>query len=186
VSGAAGWKSLGKRALADHRIFRLEEERYESPRNTHVIDAVVLHAPDWVNVIALTPGRQCVMIRQFRFGTAAVHWEIPGGMIDPGEQPLTAAMRELREETGYVAARWSALGSVAPNPAFQSNRLHTFLAEDAALEGQQELDASEDIAVQLVPEAELDGMLARGTIDHALVAVAFHKLDLHRRGLRIG
>ena len=150
-----------------------------------MIDAVVLHAPDWVNVIALTPQRACVMIRQFRFGTGAVHWEIPGGMIDPGEQPLAAAMRELREETGYVSARWVGLGSVAPNPAFQSNRLHTFLAEAALLEGGQELDPSEDISVQLVPESELDGMLASGTIDHALVAVAFHKLDLLRRGLEV-
>jgi len=184
VSGSdARWRRLGTRSLGDHRIFHLDEERYESERNTHVIDAVVLRSPDWVNVIALTPERACVMIRQFRFGTAAVHWEIPGGIIDPGESPLTAAVRELREETGYTAPRWTALGAVAPNPAIQSNRLHTFLAQDAVLAGGQELEPSEDIAVHLVAERELDGMLGSGAIDHALVAVAFHKLDLHRRGL---
>jgi 8-oxo-dGTP pyrophosphatase MutT (NUDIX family) len=122
------------------------------------------------------------MIRQFRFGTASEVLEIPGGMIDAGESPLAAAMRELREETGYAASRWTALGSVSPNPAIQSNRLFIYLAQDAERVGEQEQELSEDIAIELVPEAQLDGMLARGAIDHALVAVAFQRVDLLRRG----
>jgi 8-oxo-dGTP pyrophosphatase MutT (NUDIX family) len=186
VADPTAWKRLGARELSQHRIFRLGEVRYESPRNAHTIDAVVLDAPDWVNIIAVTPEQACVMIRQYRFGTASMVLEIPGGMIDESEPPLTAAVRELREETGYEAARWTSLGSIAPNPAFQSNRLHMFLAEGAVLAGEQQQDPSEDIAVELISLKAVDEMLAAGHVDHALVAVAFHKLNLLQRGYRVG
>lgn len=176
----APWKKLDARLVSKHRIFDLYNERFVSPRTGHEVDAVVLQAGDWVNVIARTADGACVMIRQFRYGNERETLEIPGGMIDPGEAPLTAAKRELREETGYVAERWTALGSSAPNPAFQRNRLYTFLAEDAVYEGEQEQDSEEDIAVELMSEAEVEQCIASGELDHALVVVAFHKLALFR------
>ena len=182
---AGRWRRLDSVPLGDYRIFSLRRERYESPRNGHTIGAVVLDAPDWVNVIALSDGGECVMIRQFRFGTDSITLEIPGGMIDAGEAPLDAAVRELREETGHTAERWTALGSVAPNPAFARNRLHTFLAEGCRRVGELQQDESEDIEVVSVPVAEIDGLIARGMIEHALVVVAFHKLQLLQRGLTL-
>jgi 8-oxo-dGTP pyrophosphatase MutT (NUDIX family) len=176
------WRRLGHRLIGDHRIFKVIEERFESPRNGHRMDAVVLEADDWVNVIAMTAARECVLVRQYRFGSDALSLEIPGGVIDPGESPLMAAERELREETGYAAERWTALGSIAPNPAFIRNRLFSFLAEGCTRAGAQEQDAGEDIEVVLVPESQLDGMLARGELDHALVWIALLKMSLHARG----
>ncbi|MET0390925.1 MAG: NUDIX hydrolase, partial [Polyangiales bacterium] len=149
------WKPRGTPVVADHGIFRVSQQPFESPRNGNVVDAVVLHAPDWVNIVAFTHERRCVLIHQYRFGTGKVTLEIPGGIVDPGESPLTAAVRELREETGYHAERWTSLGSIAPNPAFQNNRLHTFLAEEASWVGAQEQDETEDIAVELIPEADI-------------------------------
>ena len=178
----APWKKLDSRMIGDMRIFKLLKERFESPRNGHTLDATILDTPDWVNVIALVEGGECVMIRQYRFGSDTLTLEIPGGMVDPGETPLTAAKRELQEETGYAAARWSALGSVAPNPAFMRNRLHTFLAEGCERVGEQQQDTSEDIEVMLVSELRLDDLVAQGQIDHALVVITFHKLALLRRG----
>jgi 8-oxo-dGTP pyrophosphatase MutT (NUDIX family) len=176
------WRKHSTARIGNYNIFELLRETVESPRTGRTLDAVVLDSADWVNVLAFTEAGQCVLIRQYRFGNERVTLEIPGGMIDPGESPLAAAARELREETGYGASRWTSLGECAPNPAFQRNRLHTFLAEGCERVGAQEQDPGEDIEVVLADEAALDASVRSGEIDHALVLVAFYKWALHRAG----
>ncbi len=176
------WKKHSAALRSDHRIFQIVAEHFESPRTGKMLDATIVVAPDWVNVVALTDAGQCVLVRQYRFGTDLVTLEIPGGIIDPGEAPRAAAERELREETGYAAERWTPLGSIAPNPAFERNRLYSFLAEGCTRVGVQQQDELEDIEVVLVPEASLDQLVAEGELDHALVVVALQKLTLLRRG----
>lgn len=146
----------------------------------------MIEATDWVNVVALTPEENVIFVRQYRLGRGEVTLEIPGGMIDGAESPAAAAERELREETGYQAARWTALGAIDPNPAIQTNRCHLFLAEGCRRTAEVHLDEREDIAVQELPLAEVPRMLADGSISHALVAVAFQRLELLRRGLLPG
>jgi 8-oxo-dGTP pyrophosphatase MutT (NUDIX family) len=176
------WERLSSEVLHSFKIFALRTERYVSPRTGQSVPVVVLECGDWVNVVALTPAQEVVMIRQFRFGTGQVTLEIPGGIIDPGETPLDAARRELREETGFEAARFTSLGAIAPNPAIHRNRLHCFLAEDCRLSAVQDQDPGEDIHVELLPLARVDALLASQEIDHALVAIAFQKLALLRAG----
>jgi ADP-ribose pyrophosphatase len=175
------WKKLGAESIGNFKIFELQREKYVSPRTGETLNATIIAAADWVNIVALTRAGECVLIRQFRFGTELMTLEIPGGMIDPGEAPLVAAQRELREETGYVAERWTSIGRFAPNPAFQRNYLHTFLAEGCAHEGELVQDPGEDIEVLLMSQAQVQAALADGSIDHALVVIAFHALELHRR-----
>jgi 8-oxo-dGTP pyrophosphatase MutT (NUDIX family) len=163
-------------------VFNLLREEFVSPRTGAVIDATVIDSPDWVNVIPLTHDGQVVLIHQYRFGPQSSVLEIPGGLIDPGELPAEAARRELREETGYACERVLSLGSVSPNPAFIRNRLHCFVAEGCVLEGEQEQDPGEDIRVELVPFAEIDSIIVRGGLDHALVQIAFQRLALLRAG----
>jgi 8-oxo-dGTP pyrophosphatase MutT (NUDIX family) len=176
------WKNISSEELADYHIFKLRRETRRSPRTGAEYSFFVLHTPDWVNVIPLTPEGKVVMIHQFRQGTAVKTLEIPGGMVDDGESdPSEAARRELLEETGYVAAELIHIGTVDPNPAFLDNQCHTYLALNARWQQSPQFDGSEDIAVEEVPLAEIAGLIGNGRITHALVVAAFYHYENYRQ-----
>jgi 8-oxo-dGTP pyrophosphatase MutT (NUDIX family) len=147
-----------------------------NPRTGEALDRLVLESPDWVNVVALTPDRELVCVRQFRSGTAAIELEIPAGLVDEGESHREAAERELREETGYTSTRWSYLGASAPNPAFLDNLCHHWLAHSAAATHELQLDAGEDISVELHALREASRLVADGVLRHALVVSALARV----------
>ena len=165
---STGWRTLRRGDERDLTILRIREDLLEDPRGrTH--PRVIISAPDWVHVLALTVGGEAVLVRQFRAGIHADTLEFPGGMVDPGEDPARAAARELEEETGFVAARWTSLGTCYPNPALQTNRLHTFVAHDCRKTAEPRLDPGEDTRVELVPATSLRSRVAAGEIVHGLV-----------------
>ncbi|MDF1799457.1 MAG: NUDIX hydrolase [Planctomycetota bacterium] len=163
--------------VARHRIDRLRH-----PRSGVEFDRTVLEVPGWVNIVARTrpsddhPAGQLVVVRQFRFGTGRMSVEIPGGVIDPGEEHRTAALRELREETGHTSDRWTYLGSVEPNPAFLTNVCHHWLAEDCEATHALDLDPGEDIAVELIDWPDVAARVHDGTLAHTLVVSALARV----------
>lgn len=178
------WK-LGTRSPgADYAIFKTLFVEGTHPRAAKPKRFSCIECVDWVNVIALTPDDKVVLVRQYRVGNDTVAIEIPGGMVDEGESPRLAAVRELEEETGYTSKSWHTLGCVAPNPAIFNNKLWSFLALDATPSGNQQLDSSEVIDLDLVPLAEVHQMLLDRRIDHALVVDAFAHLAFRLGGLR--
>ena len=177
------WRTLATRTVAKTPIFQLDAHRRVSEHSGREGEFVTLSCADWVNVVAITPADEVVLIEQFRHGTARSTLEIPGGMVDPGDRdPAVAAARELREETGYVAKTLVHLGTVEPNPAIMGNLCHTFLAEGAERTAEVELDAHEEIEVLTVPAGELEALVRAGRIRHAMVISALHFWELHRRG----
>jgi ADP-ribose pyrophosphatase len=166
----------------DYGIFRTRFVRARHPGTGEGRRFVALDCADWVNVVAFTPDDRIVLLRQYRLGAEKVCLEIPGGLVDPGESAADAAVRELREETGYQARSWHRLGEVRPNPAIQGNRLTTFVALDATPSASAEPDDGEVLAVETAALAEVEAMLRDGRIDHALVAVAFGQLLLAAGG----
>jgi len=172
------WPVVSSNRVISTRIFDLRTDRALNPRTGRAHDFTVLESTDWVNVIALTPAREMVLIRQYRFGTGQVTLEIPGGLIDPGDTPAGAAVRELQEETGFRPGRVREIGRVRPNPAFLNNTCYTFLVEDALRDGPARLEPAEDIAVELAPLEAIPELVRSGRIDHALVLNAFFWLLL--------
>ena len=166
------FERLSSEVVLETAIFTVREDRARHPRSGREGRYLVLDQPDWVNVIALTPDDRIVMIRQWRHGTRAVELEVPAGIVDPGEQPLEAAIRELREETGYAPGAIEVVGAVAPNPAYQANTCHTFVATGCTRVADQDLDPGEDIEVELLTRDELDAAIASGELRNAQVICA--------------
>lgn len=167
-------------------VFSIRQHEARSPRTGRTAPFLVLDTADWVNVIARDGHGHVVMVEQYRHGTDSVTLEIPGGIVDPGEDAVTAALRELAEESGYrpaPGATITAIGCVEPNPAIQSNRCTTVLV-DPVLPGQAAPDPLEDIVVHLVDEAALGPLVARGVITHGLVVAALTHLHLYESGAR--
>jgi 8-oxo-dGTP pyrophosphatase MutT (NUDIX family) len=166
------WKRTGGERAVDFDVFRVVRFTARSPRTGEERPFSVIETSDWVNVVALTPAGEVVCVRQFRHGIGAVTLEIPGGVVDDGEDPAAAAVRELREETGFEGAPPSRLGCVEPNPAILSNRCHIYLVRDAARRVEPALDPGEDIETVLVPLEDVQAAARDGRIRHALVLCA--------------
>ncbi|MBL9021205.1 MAG: NUDIX hydrolase [Myxococcales bacterium] len=127
---------------------------------------------DWCVAVARDVDGRWVLVEQHRHGVDAVTLEPAGGIIDRGEDPGAAAMRELEEETGYRGERAVPLGFVHPNPALSSNRSFAFLVDRVVKVREPDQAPDEETHVVLLDDAALDEALEGGRITHALAVVA--------------
>jgi 8-oxo-dGTP pyrophosphatase MutT (NUDIX family) len=179
------WQKLRSKPVGDFRIFTVRSDEKISPRTGKTHDFYIIDCVDWVNVLALTPGRELVMVEQYRHGSNTVELEIPGGIMDAADSsPLETGVRELREETGYEGDDARVIGGVFANPAIMSNTSHIVLVENCQPKHPVQFDSGEDLATRLVPVAEMPKLVAEGKIRHPLVVVALYHFELWLRGLR--
>lgn len=163
-------------------IFNLlhRKMKLQSTEESSVGDFYVLEAPEWINVIPLTTENEIILVEQYRYGTQEPTLEIPGGMVDAGENPLLGAKRELLEETGYESDTWKSLGKVSANPAIMTNYTHMYVAEDCTWTGSENPDTHERINVHKMPVEDFLGLVADGTVHHAIVLAAVARYLLRR------
>ena len=178
----APWKVLESEYVARKPWFTVRVDRVELPTGAVIPEYWVSEYRPWVNVVAVTPEDQVLLIRQYRHGLGQVHYELPAGTTDPGETSLeAAAQRELLEETGYGGGRWSPFMTLSANPALQNNLTYTFLAQDVERLAAPQTEASEDLRLHLTPARDIEGLLDGGEVVQALHAAPLAKFLLKRR-----
>lgn len=176
-SPPARWIRGEDRSLLKTRIYTVRASKFRHPQREGEKEFFVIDPPDWAMVVPITADGELVMVRQYRFGIEQLSLELPGGVIERGEDPRTAAVRELREETGYAGDEAVLLGSVHPNPAIQSNRAHVVLVPNVTLQAEIKWDEDEELALELIPVAEVLERARAGEITHALMLNALFLLE---------
>jgi ADP-ribose pyrophosphatase len=167
------WPLISSQPVSDHGLFQLTKDRAQSPRTGGERDFMVIHMPDWLQMVAITSQGQLVLVRQYRHASRSISLEVPGGLLDASDpDPASAAARELLEETGYGGGKIHKLGSLWPQPALLSNQVHCFAMQDARRTAAQEQDAGEDIEIVLADPAEVEEMIASGQIKNAMTVLA--------------
>ena len=162
------WPKLDSKGGPDLPLFRVRFDTMQHPTTAEEFQRMVLEAPDWVTVVAVTTDNKIVMVEQFRFGVGELTTEPVAGTVDPGEDSLEAAKRELLEETGFGEGRWRYLGSVQANPAIHDNLCHHWLVEEVVAVQEPAPDPGEAIRVHLMTLEEIKEAIAVGKLKHPL------------------
>lgn len=172
------WETKSEKSILNAKVFNYRQVERTSQDSGKTGQFDVLECYDWVNIVALTPNNEVILVEQYRQGTDQITLEIPGGVGHPGEDIIDGAKRELQEETGYQAEEWVKLGEVDANPAFMTNTCATYLAKGCKKVSEQDLDPFEEIDIKLIPLSEIPNLIREGKITHSLVVAAFHLFDL--------
>ena len=175
------WELLKTEFGAKNLLFQVRTDTLINPRNNKPVKITVLTGNDAANVIPITKDGHILMIEQYRFGISRKTLEVPGGMIDDGEDPEKAVKRELLEETGYGGGNWESLGAIPANPVFQDAYIHHWLATDVELIGATNFDDAEDIGLKKMPIEDVLKLFKKGAIEHPHTVNALLKAFLKMR-----
>lgn len=171
------WETLSTEYIIQKPWATMRKDTCRMPNGTIVDDYYVLEYADWANAVAITEDNEVLLVKQYRHAADVVLLELPGGVIDKGEDLKTAIRRELLEETGYQFDDIEQISTMYPNPSTGNNRCHGFLARGGKLVQGQKLDAHEEIIVEKVSIKEVKQLLAEGKFGQALhISALFYAL----------
>jgi len=156
------WRVLSTETIISDEWIRVRADTCVDAHGREIDPYYVIEYGDWISVLALDEAGQAILVEEYRHGAGVTALGTVGGGVEPGERPAEAAGRELLEETGFAATEMVELGSTWANVGNQPNRVHHFLAIGCRRVAAQSLDATEDIAVHLLPLDGLDSVLHNG------------------------
>ncbi len=167
-------RKIARKEIYDGRVLHVVCDDVLLPNGELAIREFCIHVGAVCIIPILSDGR-VIMERQFRYPHGRVFYEIPAGKLDyPDEDPLSAAKRELREETGAIAGKITFLGALDTSPALISERIYMYLAEDLSFT-EQSLDEDEFLSIEYAPLADLYKMVLNGEIADAKTQIAVLK-----------
>ncbi|MDY6262811.1 MAG: NUDIX hydrolase [Fibrobacter sp.] len=205
------WKLLDTEYLVDAPWLKVAKEKCELPNGKIIDDFYTLWQPDWVLILARTTEGKWVMTEQYRHGTGKITLEFPAGIIDKGETPEQAALRELQEECGYGIEKQcvtlseaskmrsrtgldsstplrsaqndtiSYLGSFPVNPDRHRGRFHVVFIDKVIKNGCTHFDSTEEIESLLLSDNELQAKMADGSFNHPLQMAGYLKWKLSQK-----
>ena len=152
-----------------------ERLRYSNGRE---YDLDFVRHPGAAAVVAVDDDARVCLVRQYRHGVTDFLWEIPAGKLDPGEAPQVFAVRELAEETGVAAKRWTSLGQFLPAPGIFTEVIHLYLARDLVV-GPSAPDADEELELQWLPLRDAVARVLRGEWNDGKTALGLWRAQYH-------
>lgn len=160
MSNLQKWTILNSEFVLDNRWCRVRQDRVQLPNGQVVDDYFINVRPEIVLILPITSTGNIIFVRQYRHGVEEILLELPAGTFDPQqEDSLTAARRELEEETGYISSELIKLATLYDNPVKDTNRIHAYLALNAEPLGTQALDPTEDIEVVCLPISQIESQI---------------------------
>ncbi len=176
------WETLNRQTILDKGFFlKIEEHAVKLPDGTVIPDWPWIVTPDYVNVVVVTQSGKFVCFRQTKYAVDGSSLAVVGGYIEPGEDPLVAAQREVLEETGYVADSWTFLGKYAVDGNRGAGTAHLFLATDAWLAATPNADDLEEQTLLHLSQEEIESAMVQGNFRvlawATAVALALFKLQ---------
>lgn len=178
------WKVLSREYLIRRPWLTARRDSIELPDGRVNPEYYVLEYPSWVNIIARTVEGRFVMVRQYRHGLGVMSTELCAGVVEDGEEPETAARRELAEETGYSGGTWTLMAVISGNPSTTNNLTYCFLAEGVSKTGGQHLDPTEMVEpLELTREELLDLMMSDRMKQSLMLAPLWRYFYLTDKGL---
>lgn len=159
------WRLRASRYVVDSPYMRLRADEIELPNGTVVAEYYVRESRGYAVIVALTPDERVVLVRQYRYGSDAIHLELPAGLLAEDEDPGECAIRELAEETGYAVERAEAIGAFYHEPVRSNARAYVYIGTGAHVAGTPKPDPTEHLQAELVSLAAFRVMLSDGRID---------------------
>lgn len=158
-------KTNNRTTIHQGKVFKLIRENVTLENGT-TTDLEFIEHPGATAIIPFLDDNRIVLLKQYRHALKKYIWEIPAGTLDPQEEIIGCAKRELIEETGYSAGQWHRLGEITPVPGYSNERIHIFLATELQ-PADQNLDEDEVIRVQALDFLKAFEMIGDGEIQDA-------------------